>query len=456
MNYVKVFSGLFFLLTSVFSTLAGDKQVALTVYNQNLALVKDVRTLELERGTSQIKFTEVAAKIEPTSVHFKSLTAPDAVTILEQNFEYDLISTDRLLQKYIDERIMVTTREGNTFAGKLLSAAGGDAVIETNEGSVKVVKAAALETVEFPKLPEGLITRPTLVWLLQSDKGGKHKSEVSYLTEGINWHAEYVALSKDDDTKLELAGWVSIDNKSGATYENAKLKLIAGEVHRVEEPRVRRRAAETEMAMLAYAAAEPQFEEKAFFEYHMYTLQRPATVRDRQIKQLSLFPTAKVDVRKIFTYNGARDEKKVRVNLEFVNSKEAGLGIPLPAGKIRAYKEDEDKSQEFIGEDKIEHTPKDEKVRIYLGNAFDVVGERIQKETKKIGKRARQESYEIKLRNHREEDVVITVIEKIWGDWEIIAKSHPFRKKDARTAEFDLSVPKDGETVLEYTVLIQW
>lgn len=456
MVHLKLFASLIPLITVISLVVAAEKEVALTVYNQNLALVRDVRTLDLSKGMSTIKFTDVAAKMDPTSVHFKSLTAPDAVSILEQNFEYDLVSTDRLLQKYIDQAIVVTTKEGNTFTGRLLSSTGGDAVLATNDGSVKVVKAAALETVEFPKLPEGLITRPTLVWLLQTDKGGKHKSEVSYLTEGINWHAEYVALSKENDTKMELAGWVSIDNKSGATYENAKLKLIAGEVHKVSEPRVLRRAAKAEMAMLSYAAAEPQFEEKSFFEYHMYTLQRPATVRDRQIKQLSLFPTAEVDVKKIFTYNGARDGKKVRVNLEFINSKETGLGIPLPAGKIRAYKEDDDKSQEFIGEDKIEHTPKDEKVRIYLGNAFDIVGERIQKETKKIDKRARQESFEIKLRNHKNEAAVVTVIEQFWGDWEIVEKSHPFRKKDARTAEFDLSIPKDGEVVLTFTVLIKW
>jgi len=204
------------------------------------------------------------------------------------------------------------------------------------------------------------------------------------------------------------------------------------------------------------AKGAPQFEEKAFFEYHMYTLTRPATVMDNQIKQLSLFPSAGVGVKKILTYEGARDGTKVRVNLEFVNSKQNGLGIPLPQGKLRVYKQDGDQSLQFVGEDLIDHTPKDEKVRIFLGNAFDVVGERKQMEVRKITDRSREETYEIKLLNHKEKEVEVVVIERLWGDWKITGTTADYRKKDVRTVEFALPVPADGETVLKYTVLYLW
>lgn len=434
--------------------LSQEKEVALTIYTDNLALVKDVRTIELKKGIREVKFQDVAAKIDPTSVHFKSLTAPEKVAILEQNFEYDLVNPSKILEKYVDQQIRVLAEEGKVFEGKLLSSAQGDIVLEDKEGSIKIIKGKTVHNLEFPKLPEGLITRPTLVWLLDVERGGKHRTELSYLTNGIGWHAEYVAVTKKKDTLLELGGWVSIDNKSGATYENARLKLIAGEVHRAVPPPRPRRPLTYEL--MAKAAAQPQFEEKAFFEYHLYTLKRRATLKDNQIKQISLFPPTETRVEKIYTYEGARDGRKVRVNLEFKNSKEDGLGIPLPRGKVRVYKEDEDKSLEFIGEDFIDHTPKDEKVRIYLGNAFDIVGERTKKSTKKIGERARREEWQIKIRNHKDELVEVVVIERFWGDWEILKSSHKFIKKDARTAEFKVAVPKDGQTVIEYTVLYQW
>jgi hypothetical protein len=201
---------------------------------------------------------------------------------------------------------------------------------------------------------------------------------------------------------------------------------------------------------------EAQFEEKAFFEYHLYTLTRPATVKDRQVKQLTLFPEADVSVDKIYTYNGSRDATKVRVNLEFDNSKNNGLGIPLPKGKLRVYKQDQDESLEFVGEDLIDHTPKDEKVRVFLGNAFDVVGEKKQTGSRKITDRSREEMYEIKLRNHKDQAVEVVAVESLRGDWRIIETTHEYRKKDARTVEFPLLVPADEETVLRYTVRLKW
>ncbi|MFQ6093027.1 MAG: DUF4139 domain-containing protein [bacterium] len=433
---------------------AQEKDVAVTVYNNNLALVKDVRTLELKKGEIEVKFTDVASQIDPTSVHFKSITAPEKVAILEQNYEYDLVSPSKILEKYIDKKIRVFTEGDKVYEGTLLSYREGDIVLSEPEGGIRTLRGKSIRHIEYPALPEGLITRPTLIWLLQNDKRGKHRTEVSYLTNGVNWHAEYVAVVNPEDTRLELGGWVSIDNKSGATYENAKLKLIAGEVHRVEERR--RLMRERTYALEAKAAAVPQFEEKAFFEYHMYTLQRRATIKDRQIKQMSLFPNAEVEARKIFTYDGRQDDKKVRVNLEFKNSQAAGLGIPLPKGKVRVYKEDVDKSLEFIGEDLIDHTPKDEKVRIYLGNAFDIVGERTVIERERIADRVREEKVEIKLRNHKDVDVTVVVVEHLYGDWKIISSSQEYRKKDAKTIEFDVRVAKDAESVLTYRVRYTW
>ena len=301
----------------------------------------------------------------------------------------------------------------------------------------------------FPKLPDGLITRPTLVWSINCQQAGKHQTELGYLTNGIQWHAEYVGVVNKDDTILELSGWVSVDNKSGATYENAKLKLVAGDVHRAQDIRPLRRGRGQAEMMIASA---PQFEEKAFFEYHLYTLQRPATVANNQIKQISLFSPTEVKVNKTYSYNGARDRKKVRVNLEFENKKTSGLGMPLPKGKVRVYKRDDDKSLVFIGEDFIDHTPKDEKVRVYVGNAFDIVGDRTQKERKSIGKTAWEETWQIKLRNHKEESVRVTIIEHVNFGWEILRNTHEYKKKDAATIEFSIEIPKDAEVVVEYVV----
>lgn len=428
-------------------------EIALTVYNQDFALVKEVRGIEITKGMETIRFKDVAARIDPTSVSFKSLTAPDAVAILEQDYEYDLVSSQKLLQKYVDKKIRLLAKEDRFYQGTLLNAAD-DLVIQDAAGQVRIIKAGEVQILEFPQLPEGLITRPTLVWLLESRRPGKHEAEVSYLTDGINWHAEYVAAVNEDDTRLELGGWVSIDNRSGATYRDAKLKLVAGEVHRVKPSRPGVPEMRYPEAMAAKGV--PQFEEKAFFEYHMYTLTRPTTVKDNQIKQLSLFPGADVGVEKILTYDGIREANKIRVNLEFRNSKQNGLGIPLPQGKLRVYKKDEDQSLQFVGEDLIDHTPKDEKVRVYLGNSFDIVGERKQMEVKKITDRSREETYEIILRNHKDQDVEVVVVERLWGDWKITSSTYDYYKKDARTIEFPLPVPKNGETTLKYTVRYQW
>jgi len=430
------------------AAITSTAEIGLTVYNNDLALVKDVRQLDFATGIDTLRFTDVAAAIDPTSVSFSVVDAPEGVQILEQNFQYDLVGADKILEKYIDQQIQVITKEDKLFEGTLLSVQGG-LTLQEPAGSIRIVARDGVRDMSFPKLPEGLITRPTLVWLLDSEISGKHDGEVRYLTKQINWHAEYVATVSADDKRLNLAGWVSIDNRSGATYEDARLKLIAGDVHLVQEAKRQRWPEADVMAMRAAAA--PSFEEEEFFEYHLYTLTRPATVRDNEIKQLSLFAPVDVTAQKVLTYDGARDGKKVKVNVEFKNSAEAGLGIPLPKGKIRVMKADNDGSLEFVGEDEIDHTPKDEKVRVYLGNAFDIVGERTVKDRRTVTQYISEEDIEISLRNRKEEQVTITVIEHLWGDWQILRPSHQFRQKDANTAEFDIAVPAGQEVLLTYT-----
>lgn len=445
------------------ATVGENVGLEITIYNQNLALVKDQRLLTLEEGLNEVRFTDVAAQIDPTSVHFKSLTAPQATLIREQNFQYDLVSRAKLLEKYLDQEIEVQQprKDGGVeiIRGQLLSATDG-LVIQQADGTLTALTSA--EQVRLPKLPSGLITRPTLMWLVESGQAGTQRSEVSYLTSGINWSADYVAVVNPDDTLADLTGWVTIDNKSGATYPAARLKLIAGEVHRIQPPHL---LAKGRMAEMVTLAAEPQFEEKAFFEYHLYTLQRKTTIRDNETKQIELLTAANVPVKKVYVFDGANlrpgppnqpPQAKVNVMVEVENRQENHLGMPLPKGKVRVYKADEDGSLQFVGEDEIDHTPKDEKIRLYLGDAFDLVGERKQTDERVIADNVRQYSFEIALRNHKKEAVEITVVEHLFGDWEILRESHEHTKKDARTLEFRVRVAPDEEVKVTYTAQVKF
>lgn len=427
---------------------AQEETTAITVYNDDLGLVRQSRPITLARGRSTVDFVDVASQIDPTSVHLKSLTDPDGLTVLEQNYEYDLVSTEKILRKYVDQPVQILAKGDKLHEGKLLGFSGDGVVLESGDGRITTLRSDVVENVVFPKLPEGLITRPTLVWLLECAQGGEHQIEIEYLTAGINWHAEYVAVVDRDEAAMELGAWVSLDNRSGATYRDARLKLVAGAVHRVEEAPQFTRLSKA----LGPEAEALGFEEEAFFEYHLYTLPRPTTLKDNQIKQLALFPAARVQVTKSYHYDGARHGKQVKVTLRFVNSREAGLGLALPAGKVRTYKEDRDRSLQFIGEDRLEHTPKDEEVRLTLGDAFDVVGERRVTEHRQIAGRTWEDEIEVKLRNHKEEALTVVVTEHLWGDWSIRANTHPFLKKDARTVEFTVPVPREEEATLHYTV----
>jgi len=440
--------------------------VSLTVYNQNFAVVKEVRTLNLPEKVSEIKFRDVAKLIDPTSVHFKSLTDPQGTTVLEQNYEFDLVSADKLLDKYIDKPLVVVTKEGRRYDGTLLSFDAKQLVIQGRGNLYMIQRPDNVQNIEFGALPEGLLTRPTLVWQVETARPGDHLTQVTYQTTGMSWRADYSAVIFADDTKMDLSGWVTLTNQCGAGFKDAKLKLMAGDVRRIQPPRAR--MVELAAANRARGGAGAGFVEKTFFEYHLYTLGRPTTVNDNQVKQVELLTAADVPVTKRYVFEpggrywhrryGQGNTYKVNVFIEFKNSKESKLGMPLPKGKIRTYKRDADDGDlEFVGEDQIDHTPKDEELKLYVGDAFDIVGEKTVTDRKQE-KRWRQETIRIDLRNHKDEAATILVREHLTrgGQWTVTAKSRDFKKIDATTIEFTLPVPANGKAQVTYTVDYRW
>ena len=451
------FAVLVSLIPATASFAADTPPVMLTIYNDNFAMVREVRHLRLAGGMQEYRVTDVTGQIEPTSVRFLSLTAPDTVTLHEQRFEFDLAGTDRLLERFLGQPVVVTVEEGGTFSGTLLNAHAGDAILQLEDGSVQVIKGNGIATLQFPTLPEGLTTKPTLVWLLESTKSMKHDVQMSYLTKGIQWQAEYIASIREEEGLLELGGWASIENRSGHTFKDARVRLVAGDVHRVSpQPYRANDRMRGQAAMMEAAAPAPSFEEAPLFEYHLYTLDRPATLTDRQSKQFTLFPPTSVKADKELTYDGSRDQEKVRVNLVLANTKENGLGKPLPGGRIRVYKETGANTAAFAGEDRIGHVAEGEEVRVYLGNAFDMVGERTVLETRQVSKRSRQETVKIELRNRKDTPVTVTVIEHLRGDWEFIGTTPKVRKKEAHKVEFEVTVLKKSEESFTYQVLYKW
>ena len=362
-----------------------------------------------------------------------------------------------LLARYLGQPVVVTIEEGGTFSGTLLNAHSGDAILQLEDGSVQVIKEDGITTLQFPALPEGLITKPTLVWLFESTKSMKHNLQISYLTKGIQWQAEYIASIREEEGLLELSGWAAIENRSGHTFKDARVRLVAGDVHRVSpQPYRARDRMRGQAAMMEAAAPAPGFKETPHFEYHLYTLDRLTTLTDRQSKQLTLFPPTSVKAEKEFTYDGSRDQEKVRVNLVLANTEENGLGKPLPAGRIRVYKETGGNTAAFAGEDRIGHVAEGEEVRVYLGNAFDIVGERTVLETRQVSKRSRQEIVKIELRNRKDAPATVTVIEHLRGDWKFIGTTPKVSKKEAHKVEFEVTVPKKSEKAFTYQVLYRW
>lgn len=458
-------------------------------YNPNFAwqvpgfgVVKELRSVTLSDGLNDLPFTDVAQFIDPTTVSFTDLTDPAGTSVMEQNFQFDLVSPDKLFDKYIDKPISVIVQSGDkteTVTGTLLSSNQGSLVIRTETG-LRIINGMG-QSVMLGELPEGLRTRPTLVWKIHADKAGDHQIRTTYQTAGITWRADYNLVVNADDTKADIGAWVSLLNLSGAGFKNARLKLIAGDVQRVQPPNAygggRGRGRMEKLAMAEDAAS---FEEKAFFEYHLYTLPRRTDVPANTTQQITLFETARdVNVEKLMVYYGLPDSaywmfadpatdrglgtqcnKKLDIYLRFKNDEENNLGKPLPKGKVRVYKQDDaDGTLEFIGEDLIDHTARKEKVLIKLGQAFDVVGERLQTDFNiDTNRKTMTESIRVTLRNHKTTDQKVIVKENLyrWTNWEITSKSDEFEKVDARTIHFDVNVPADGEKVVTYSVRYTW
>jgi hypothetical protein len=440
-----------------------QQKVAVTIYNGNLGLVKDVRRIQLPTGIHDLRFMDVAAQINPATVHLKSLTDPGKLRILEQNYEYDLLNPQKLLEKYVGKKVRLW--EKNQYTGEerqvdaLLLSVNGGPIYQIN-GAIHLNYPGR---VILPSIPENLIARPTLVWRLGNALADAQVIEASYLTQGITWRADYVLTLNAEDDGGDLAGWVTIDNRSGATYKNATLKLVAGDVNRA---RSEREMADALRGMAAKSAvAEQAFQEEGFFEYHLYSLDGQTTIKENQSKQISLLSAADIPIRKNLIYYGAQhyyrnqygkpiSNQKVGVYLDVANTKKNHLGIPLPKGVVRVYKADRSGSLQFIGEDRIDHTPKDEKVKIKMGEAFDVVGERTQTDWRKIASHVYEVAWEISLRNHKAEDVEVTVVEPIPGDWTVLHATHAHKKIEAHTLEFPIKVPKESGVKINYRVRI--
>ncbi len=454
------------------------KTVELTVYNQDMALVRENRAIALQPGENEVVYADVAALIDPTSVSFQSLTDPLNTVVLEQNFEYDIVGSAKLLQKYIDRPIVVETQDSQVYSGTLLSATD-NVILQGEDGQVTLLSQDSIRNINFPALPEGLRTKPSLVWQIDAQQGGDHDTQVTYITNGINWQADYVMLLNEANTAFDLDGWVTLDNRSGANYQDARLKLVAGDVNVVREEVFARDMAMME-AMPA-AAPTPAVEQREFFEYHLYEVQRPVTVKDQQTKQIEFVQGADVPVTKFYVYDGgtmtyfpgARYEDPsygayagntdVTVMLEFRTDEESNLETQLPAGRIRIYQEDVDGSPLLVGEDRIDHTPKDETVRLTVGNAFDIKGERVQTDYNLVGSTGAEESYRITLRNRKAEDVEVRVVEHMFrsSEWQILSEALDgqaieHEKLDSQTVEWRVPVPANGEAELTFTVQYIW
>jgi hypothetical protein len=451
-------------------------------------VVRENRLLSLDPGDDTLRFTDVATGIDPTTVSFQSLTAPDAASVLEQNYEYDLVSADKLLDKYLDKTISISRRgeqenaPAETIKGKLLSFDAANLVLEDESAKVLVLsRGSGIQSIELERPDAGLITKPTLVWKVHNTLGGEQLAQVTYQTSGITWRADYNVTLNPDDNAADVGAWVTILNQSGAAYPDAHLKLVAGDVQRVRPPQQVMDQVAMESAATMSANAPAGFAEKSFFEYHLYTLGRTTSLSNNSTKQIELFDSKlAVPVSKIFVYYGLQEQwrnwvssspatdqnlgvesnKKVDVYIQMRNSEKNGLGIPLPAGRIRVYKKDAaDGAKEFIGEDIIQHTPRDEDVLMKLGTAFDIVGERKQTDFKvNYDRHTITESFEIKIRNHKKEPVHVIVKENLYRcvNWEITASSDGWEKQDFRTIHFPVDVPVDGQKTVTYTVHYTW
>ncbi len=452
--------------------------VDLTIYNQNLSLIREERSLTIPVGTGTVVIPDIPATIDGTSVHFASLTDPEGVSILEQNYQYDLVNQAKLLEKYLGKtiefvRLDPSTQKEYTVTGRLLSSAFG--TVAEIGGKIELNPAGRMV---LPSLPEGLILKPQLSWLVRNAHAGAQRVELSYLAGQLSWSCNYVALLDRSDSRLDLTGWVTLTNNSGTEFRDAGLKLVAGDINLVRQEFAAGRA--MAKGTLATNAPAPQFVQSELFEYKLYTLQRRTDLHNNETKQIELASGTRIPVTKVFIYDGLagqwrywynnpsyrsqqsfgqQSNPKVGVYVTFKNSESSGLGIPLPKGSVRVYKRDDDGKEQFIGEDAIDHTPKDEQVRLYLGNAFDIVGSWSQKDFKVLSSgHVVEETIEISVRNHKKEPVTVQVYEHPWrwSEWEIASSGDEWEKVDQTTVKFPVRIAAGGEKVVRYTIRYTW
>jgi len=442
------------------------------------AMVKQDRMIEIQKGLFELRFSDVTSQIDPTTVSFSTPNNFGAAYVLDQNYQFDIVSTEKLLAKYVGQEVIVEQTSGGknkTIEGKLLGTNGG---IIVQEASGSVITLNSYGSVAFPSLPGGLLTKPTLLWLLKGKKSGEELARVTYQTKGMTWWADYNLTLKEDAGKcsMDLSSWVSLLNQAGSSFKNTKLKLIAGDVHRAEPVYPQSRAMVKSMSV-TLEAADSGFQEKSLFEYHLYTLPRRVDLPNNSTKQIELFPSAyAVECSKDLVFNGSQifnhhyynritdsnymrsAKPKVKAFISFENSKKKGLGMPLPAGRIRVSQLDAaDNSLEFIGEDIIDHTPRNETITIELGNSFDVVGERKQTDII-VAKNEITETFEIKIRNQKETPTKVKVVEPLyrWRNWKIVKASDKYTKQNSSTIDFDISLKPEEEKVITYTVHYWW
>ena len=449
--------------TTVMSSSADDREtVSVTVYNQNFGLVREVRRMSLPGGVLALEYGDVAANLQPETVHIRRLDSGD-LHVLEQNYRYDLLSPEKLLEKYVGRTVTIYRRDPESdrevgVPAEVLSVNAGTVLRIGDEITFNYPGRFA-----FPEVPDNLIPEPTLVWMLDTERGNQ-EIEVSYLTHNMSWKADYVLVLADDEQSAGITGWVTLNNRSGTGFDNAELKLVAGDVQRVS---ARPDAIALDQAVRAAEAQGRGFAEEGFFEYHLYTLGRPTDLRNNEQKQVTLLESERLRTRKRLVFPGApyyyrsaygeiASNQKISTFLEFDNSEEAGMGMALPAGIIRVYKRDSSGAQQFVGEDRIDHTPRDERVRIKLGEAFDVVGDRRQMEYNVVARCVSESTWEVDLRNHKDEDVEIDVLEPVGGDWTILDASHEWERVDANTFRFRVDVPSRGEIQIRYRVRVRW
>jgi hypothetical protein len=454
---------------TVTTTLADQSDLALTVYNSNLSLVRDVRQLNLASGESRLRFMDIAASINPATVHFRSMIDPAKLSVVEQNYEYDLLDPNKLLQKFVGREVTLVrpklssgTTEYDEVKATLLSLNGAPVWKIGNE----IVTGLSYESIRFPELPENLYERPTLLWTLQNSGARRQRVEASYLTGNLSWSADYVLNVGKDEAAGDLDGWVTLVNHSGTGFKNAQLQLVAGDIHRV----VAQYGDEIKAmgAMARSAPAPAPFQQEAFAEYHLYSLSRRTSIFDQESKQISLLNASHFPLQKMYVVNGqsyyyrsaaqpgAPVKDPVQVFYKFKNEDKAGLGMPLPSGTVRVYQADSRGGSLFVGEDHIDHTPKDETISLHIGNAFDIVAERKQTDFKKLSDRLYEFEYEITVRNHKDTSITVEVNEPIGGDWEMVSSTYKFTKTAAFAAQFQVPVDKDGTSVLKYRVRVRY